>query len=359
MAPFLFFFCITFFLMFIQDRTPFSEQYTEWKGDFLKTMVAPIAIYTLFKYDNSIVDYVKWGVVVAFLIAGIYALLLTRLPAGINPYLMIAAAANNADYDMSYSDDVGRVVQRIFSTFSHPLMWNYFICLFLLTFWNFRNKVPSIVYFALICLACFDLVFSGVRTGIAALLFIVCYIIWKKKKIKYFFYAIILFLLSLTVIRTNSDLYDYFYSIVDNSKTDNKGSDLDMRLSQWEGCVDECRGREMVGNGYRFTSYYEANYGPHPKAYTFESLIFVIYTNWGVFGFFIWGAFFFMIYKNHHKRFKQRIHMIYLDAMLLLYIVFSTLTGEYHFMSWFALFYSIIYITFESIENENKLLRKL
>ena len=349
MYPFVLFFIFTFVMMFVQNKTPLSDQYTEWKGDVLKTLIAPIAIFSIARWDPSVIKWLKWGLIIAMLISGIYAVYLLFMPSGINPYLILMSELNDVEYNMAYSDDAGRVIQRIFSTFSHPMMWSLFLCLFLITFWNLKKDTPNLFFYGLLGLDIIDLVFCGVRTGIAALFVVVAYVIWKYKKFKYFLYAVGFGIFFLFALSFNDKLYDYFYSTVNSSKTENKGSDLDMRITQWEGCLEEVGSNVLTGNGYRYTSYYESKFGPHPKAYTFESLIFVIYTNWGVLGFLLWGVMFYMIFKQNHSRFRRKWYSIHLDALLLLYIIFSTVTGEYHFLSWFALFYAISYVYFDLI----------
>ena len=354
------FFLLTGLMILIQDRTPMEYQLRFWKYEMFQTLLIPATICSIFKYDYTIINYLKWGLVVAMLISGIYAVFLMFMPPGLNPYLMIMSSINQVEYNMDYANDAHRALPRIFSTFSHPLRWCYFLTLFLLTFTFFKGKISSWLFYGIILLAIFDLIFCGVRTGMVAILVPITYILFKLRRFKYVIYASICLLTGLILLFTLADkdvMSDYFMSLVDNSQTSTKGSDLDMRLYQWEGCMDECRGRELIGNGYRFTTYYEIKKGDHPKAVTFESLIFIIYTNWGILGFLIWGLLFLLIMRTN-ELVTNPINRIYLNALLLHYIVFTTLTGEYQFLRWFALFYVILYTILKSNErsSNNRLL---
>lgn len=343
-SPFILYFCLTFLMMFLQNRISFGEQFGLWYREALLTIIIPIIIFNKAKYDERLIGYLKWALVFALLFSGIYGLYLMTQPAGYNPYLTVMALLNGEEYKIDYADDGNRALPRIFSTFSHPLNWCLFLTFFIVCFWNYKQKTNRFLFWFLMTLALVNLLFCGVRTGIVALSVAIVYYIWKQKRMAYFSYLFFILCIVLVVIRSNEILYDYFYSIVDSSATDTKGSNIDMRLVQWEGCVEECEGRELVGNGYRWTEYYGLKFGNHPKAVTFESLIFVIYTNWGILGFVIWGLMFYRIYSNNNKFRKRKISPDELNTLLLLYIVFSTLTGEYYYMRWFALFYSIIFI---------------
>ena len=348
--PYIFFFFTTFLIIFVQDRIPIETQLNLWRRELMLVVIVPLIIYNLGLEDKSLVRYMTWALYISLLIAGIYAVYLLTLPPGINPYLMATLPLNGQEYKLSYADDAVRSMERIFSTFSHPLAWCMFLSFFIIVFWNFYGKINKSLYYFIMFLAVFDLIFCGVRTGIAALSIPVIYLIIMHKKMKYIINsAIILFFLALVVIN-NKTLFDYFYSIVDSSQTTTQGSNLEMRLFQWEGCIEECRGRELVGNGYRWTEYYLTKYISHPKAIAFESLIFVIYTNWGILGFLIWGLTFYFIFKSNRYGLKDKMSSIKLNAVLMLYIIFSTLTGEYGYMRWFALLHSILYIYLKNSE---------
>lgn len=352
MLPFIVFFIATLFMIPLQNKMPISEQFAEWKNEMLTTLVIPFIIINIAKYDNSILRYIRWGLFISMLIAGVYALFLLFLPDGFNPYVLMVANLYNIDTDFLefYADDSGRAVARVFSTFSHPMVWALFLCFFILSFVNFRNKKNTFLVYGIIGLSLFNLLTCGVRTGLASFFIAIAYISYKLYKFKYIAYGLVFVGIIFVGLRSNKDYQDFFVSIVDDSKTKTSGSSLEMRLYQWEGVIDVVRGNELFGNGYRYPSYYKREYGRHPKAYSFESLLFVVYSSWGVAGFLIWGMLFYMILRNNRRNMIKREHKVYLNTLLLLYFVFSMITGEYNFLTYFALFYSILYAHFRSEE---------
>ena len=344
--PYILFFFTTFLLMLFQDRIPFSEQFHFWRVDFMVTLFVPFIIYNMSRYDCRLSVYLMWALFGAMLISGLYAAFLHFLPPGVNPYLMILAPLNGEEYDITYADDALRAIPRIFSTFTHPLVWCLFLSFFIISFWNYYGTIRKKFYIIILLLAFYDIVFCGVRTGMVALMVPFLYLFVKRGNVKILFYVFLASFAFILAMSINDTLFDYFYSIIDNSQTETKGSSMEMRLVQWEGCVEECEGREIIGNGYRWTDYYNLKRGNHPKAVTFESLLFVVYTNWGLFGFLVWGLFFYGIYIVNKTIKRPKIASYSLNAILIHYFIFSTLTGEYQYMRWFALFHSIIYSHF-------------
>lgn len=350
LIPYIFFFVTTFIMMVFQDRISLEEQFDNWRVDMMLTLIVPFIIFNYESYDNELSNYLKWGLYIAMLVAGIYAVYLLTLPAGLNPYLMVMASLNGMEYKLSYSDDIQRALSRIFSTFSHPLTWSFFLSFFIIIFWNYNKTINKALYIFIMALSVFNITFCGVRTGLFAITIPIGYLIYKHFNKKLIIYTILTISVAYLIIENVSTMQDYIYSAFDNTKTTTKGSSVEMRLSQWEGCVDECAGRELIGNGYRWTDSYMRRNEFHPKAYCFESLIFVIYTNWGILGFFIWGIFFLLLARTFNNSFKNKSHISRMNAMLILYIVFSLLTGEYHYMRWFALFHAILYTYLKHIE---------
>ena len=352
MLPFIVFFIATLLMIPLQNKMPISEQFAEWKSEVLQTLIVPLIILNISKYDSAILRYIKNGLFVSMLIAGVYGIVLLFLPNGFNPYVLMVGNLYNVDTDFVelYSDDAGRAVNRIFSTFSHPMVWALCLCFFIIVYINFRNKKNTLVVFGILGLSLFNLLICGVRTGIVSFLITVAYLLYKFHNLRYLTYGLLFVGILFVGLRYNKDYQDYIYSIVDDSKSKTEGSSIEMRLYQWEGVVDVVRGNEVFGNGYRYPSYYKRNFGRHPKAYSFESLLFVVYSSWGVFGFIIWGIMYYMILRNNRRNMIKREHIIYLDSLVLLYFVFSMITGEFNFLTYFALFYSILYAHFRSEE---------
>ena len=346
LKPFFFYFIASFVLMLFQTKLSLSVQFSNWRTEIMSTMILPFIMINMAEYDNKIIKYATNSLVIASLIAGLYALFLLTLPRGLNPYLMSLAPAFGEEYHIEYADDAGRALSRIFSTFSHPLPWCFYLCMSILFFAtiakDFKNKY---LLYVIIGISFINLIFCGVRSGIAAMTIPASYLLFKYKNFTALKYVTISFIIIAILIFSNQALYDTVFSMFDTSgRVETKGSDMEMRLYQLEGCFDSIRGHELFGNGYRWTTYYNATFGNHPKAYTFESLIFVILCNSGYVGFILWTIFIFLICKAIHTFSLNKENSYWLNSFLFLYLSFTIVTGEYYLMKWFIFFYTITFL---------------
>ncbi|MBP1616104.1 MAG: hypothetical protein H6Q13_3552, partial [Bacteroidetes bacterium] len=338
-----FFFLLFFLLLLIpfQWQMETSIQFNYWRMEFMSTCILPFLIIKVSKYDEDLLNYIKYGLILAVLVSCLYAVFLLFMPSGYNPYLMTIAKLFGREYNEWYSADDGRTISRIFSTFNHPLSWCLFLGFMIFIFFKLRNEISNFLFYFILLLLFVDILYCGVRSGIVSLLPPILYLIVRNRQFKYLFYVSIVIFILFMFAANNTDLKDYLYSIIDLSgkHTSTKGSDLDMRLYQLEGCMDAIRGHEILGNGYRWTTYYMSMFGGHPKAYAFESLIFVILCNSGYLGFIIWGMFGILLFRNNRKYLNNKEDIYWMDAMCLFYFVITIVTGEYNALKVFSLYY--------------------
>lgn len=118
-----------------------------------------------------------------------------------------------------------------------------------------------------------------------------------------------------------------------------------MRLDQLNGCLVEIRNNPILGKGYGWDGWYKSNFGDHPVILSFESLIFVILCDNGFLGFVIWGILIYMVVRNNKK--FHLIDTAIANSLLVFYIAYSCITGEYGYMQYFLIFY--ICLVFENI----------
>ncbi|GLB51553.1 hypothetical protein NBRC110019_05920 [Neptunitalea chrysea] len=146
---------------------------------------------------------------------------------------------------------------------------------------------------------------------------------------------------------------DFTKSIVDPESSNVKGSSLDMRTVQFEGCIDEIQNNFLFGNGFAWTSYYRLNFGTHPTMLAFESLIIMVLCNSGFIGLVLWGVMIFKYLKLVNRKIRLASHKSVLYAFMASYIGYSTITGEYGYLKYFLIFYSLIYM--QNIKNISKI----
>ena len=139
------------------------------------------------------------------------------------------------------------------------------------------------------------------------------------------------------------ELNEIIMSIIDKDSANVSGSSLDLRLYQLQGAIESSKDSFLFGKGYNWTQYYISTRGGHPRMLYFESLIIVILCNAGIIGFFIWGLLFYKLISNIQKysmnKFDSKVILILLSTY---YLVYSSITGEYGYMKYFILFYSLI-----------------
>lgn len=126
------------------------------------------------------------------------------------------------------------------------------------------------------------------------------------------------------------------------------GSSMDMRWEQLQGCFAEVKDIPVFGHGYGWTwNYLRAN-TIHPIILAFESLIYVVICNEGIyFGLSLWTVFLFLLIKNIHSLSYWK-HRTLLTTLTIGYITYATVTGDYGYMQYFILFYVLMYAQFHS-----------
>lgn len=335
---FVFYFALLFFILF-QNRMPFLDQLTSFRQETMSVFILPIIIYNIYRIDNSILKYINISLLISGLICLIYGIICTILPYGINPYLMLLDSSTSFEYSIGYANDQFRSIGRVFCTFATPQAWSLFLgYFFFYVFFFVKNKY--IKYF-FILLIVYNILFCGVRTVIVAVAipFFIYLLFNGFVKIKYLLVFSLIILSFIFVIQSNSDLNDYLLSIISPDKSSTGGSGLEMRMTQLEGCIEEINDNPLFGNGFRWTAWYNLNYGDHYKSVTFESLVFVIIACWGYLGFIVWGTFFYNIYKLIVKKAQQYKYILL--TFMEYYLLFSLITGEYVFIIQFSLYYTL------------------
>lgn len=348
--PFLFLFLSLLFLSFFAESLPFNLQFNYWRVAFMKTCVVPFVFWNIAKEDRLFILNTKKVLIGSLIVAGVYGIYLLRSN-GMNPYTThLANYFGNMDAAEVFSSVASRLsfssAGKIQSTMIHPMTYAFVLCFMILmlscqfVIEKKKNYLPVII------LLLFNLLISGVRTGIAALMIGFSYFIIVNKQFKLFLLGIVVVSISYYAIKSNDDVTAIFASMVDVSgnKYDMNGSSIPMRLRQLDGTFIEIKQNGFwVGKGYGWTNNYTKTYGTHPTIAGFESLIFSILLNSGVIGAICWSIFFLLIFRLNRRLLKSKQSVFLLDTYTIVYLSYAIGTGEYGYISFFSIFYTLLY----------------
>jgi hypothetical protein len=364
-APFLILILFLFVLTFFEPDLPFDLQNNYLRLTAMQTCIVSLIIWNMAKDDIKTIEYLKWALIISISIACIYGLFLMNL-GGLNPYTSFLSNYYNVadlaevlgDFDSRLSFSSARNIQ---STMTHPMRWALNLCFLTILFIVISVKEKSKLYWFLIVLMLYNLLVSGVRTGIVSMIIGAAYYFLFNINYKTLFFAAILLLSVNTIISVNEDLSNIFSSFTDikGTKSDVEGSSIAMRLEQLHGCFKEIEGEELFGKGYGWTNYYQTVKGDHPVILAFESLIFVVLCNNGIVGIFVWGLFFVLLFKLHRKIIQLKKDIIFLDIFVLVYLSFAIGTGEYGYLPIFSVYYSVLFaylVYYQRAETKRKVL---
>lgn len=350
LLPFAIYFGISLLLMPFQDGIPFSEAINTWRTQVMKYLILPFVIWNDILIDSDSLKLYRKVTIGCIIIAVLYGLFLTTMP-GINPYMIAISAANGEEFNLAYAagnsgttDNTTlndeRLFGRISSVFSHPMTFGLFLGLSL--FYLYRNK-KNLNKWALWILTLFivaNIITCGVRSVLAATFIAIMFLMIQSRNGKLFFIMSAIGCLCWILFTYTPPLSTYIASIFNQEGGDVNGSSAAMRLSQFEGCLEAIKSTPLEGKGFGWTGYYLSEYGGHPTMLFFESLIFVVLCNSGIFGLILWLSMFIMIIKYNHWS-DQPVAAL-LNSLLAFYIAYACITGEYGYMQYFIIFYILM-----------------
>lgn len=358
--PFLFLFFALLFISVFTSEIPWPWQFNYWRGDMMQTCILSFIVWNLVINNSKSIKYIKWALIVSITIAGVYGIVLTQW-AGENPYISMLSDSfvlnNAAETYASFNDprlDFSSA-GKIQSTMIHPMTWSLILCFSLVVMIALWYKTKSKLLWPLIGLILFNMLISGVRTGIAAVALGGFYFLIRYRKFKLILASIALIAVAAIVINSNEDLSNLFASFTDVSgqNSDVSGSSIPMRINQFNGALKEMEGHELVGKGYEWSAYYQMLYGEHPVLLAFESLVFTVLCNSGIMGVLIWAAFFVMLFHVQRKIVKTKSSVYAMDAFVIIFLSYSIGTGEYGYLKFFSTFYAFLLGILRA--NENRL----
>lgn len=347
--PFLFLFITLAFFIPFQVDTPQSEQVKSLLISFLKVVPLSIVIFNVWRFEKDLVTFIKIALTISIFVASLYGILLTKM-GGLNPYTSyISQYYGLKDTAESFSFLESRIgisnAGKIQSTTNHPMLWGLHLSLLFVIFLHFYLKQIGRFNFNVVILLLlgFNILVSGVRTSIAALLIGIFYYFFRAGRLKGMLIGFLLLIIALVVINVNEDVSRLFASFIDFSGKNSRisGSSISMRLHQLEGAFHEIRYNLLVGKGFGWDAYYRSLKGDHPVLLAFESFIFVALCNSGLLGCLIWVVFFCYLFRQLKKLLLEREDHIWIFFFCIVYLAYIIGTGDYGYMQFFA-----IYLTF-------------
>ena len=364
LLPFIIYFSTSFFLMPFQGDVPLNYAFDSWRMQVMKFLILPFVIWNDILVDKESLRLYRKITVACIVIAALYGLFLTAIP-GINPYMMVVSAVNGTEFNLAYAagysgttdydafeegDEIEfknnitlndeRLFGRISSVFSHPMTFGLFLGFALLYLYRNREHISKKLLYVMTFVILTDVMVCGVRTVIVALFAVIIFLLIKLRKTKYIFIFAITGTILWSIIANSPWLSNYLGSIIDENSFKIGGSSMEMRISQLNGCFHEIQNSFLTGKGFGWTGYFLSQHESHPTMLYFESLIIVILCNSGIIGLFLWIYMSAKIIKFNNL--YERTTAILLLSLLLFYLTYACITGDYGYMQYFILFYVLM-----------------
>lgn len=342
--PFIIYFIVSFVMIPFQDGVPAGIMFETWRKDVLGVLFLPFIIWNIVLINPSSVKLFRNTMIICVIIAIGYGLFLTKMD-GFNPYAMyfLQFSESDIDYESYYgASGGGRLFGRISSVYIHPMTFALFIGFALIYLYYIRFFCNIIVVRGLLIATIIMAIICGVRSVIGGLIIVLAYYIVIKKDLVLLTIICFAVLLGGSLISLVPELSDYLGSIVDinNKNTNISGSSWELRFEQLNGAMVEASKSPLYGLGYKWTDYYLSVNGDHPICLAFESLIFVVICNSGIIGIFLWC---YMVLKYFSINRKMKLEkLVAVNALIVFYISFSMITGEYGYMRIFLIFYILM-----------------
>lgn len=310
--------------------------------DILNIFILPTIICSAIKSDYRTLKYCEWAIIVSAVIIIVYNFVLYWIP-DINPYVLAMSSEHDTKIVMDqfefYREGFDK---RLSSVFSHPMNFGMYLGL-LMAFFMYMFK-DNKKYMYLIIITVITIFISGVRTTMAAFFIVVLFFLLLVRKYTYFLYT---FVIVLSVYVLAPILFPSLMGILGSftqSSEESGGSSMGMRIEQFYGCITEISNNPLFGKGYGWAREYMRVHGSHSVIKCFESYLFTVVCNWGWLGFlFLIGCFYWMFWQIHLTFINSPINRYILYCLWIYFLSYAFITGDYGYMRYGMLFYSIMY----------------
>ena len=352
--PLLVLYLLWFAETIFQDNMAFAIQYRFFYEDLLVIFVLPTIICSAAKLDSKILKYCVVSIVVSSVIIIVYNFVLYWIP-DINPYVIQMSLEHNVELRMGQFDFQGRMglEKRLSSVFPHPMNFGIYLGLLMVFVIHMAKDNKKYLYFTFIIII--SIFISGVRTTMAAFFIVVLFYLLLVRKFSYFSFALV-GVLGLYILA--SYWFPSLISTLNSFGADTEesgGSSIGMRIEQFYGCIAEIRDNPLWGKGYAWSKAYIGENISHPVIKCFESLLFSVLCDYGWIGltFFI-GCFYWMFRQIHIAFIDNQINRYILYCLWVFYLSYAFITGDYGYMKYTMLFFSILYCSLMYRDSDSK-----
>lgn len=354
-TPFIYYYILILILCLFRNELSFNEKFKYYSIDVF-SLILPIVIWNLVKINKISTKTIVYILLIISGVILVYGLCLLKLD-GLNPYVFYLAKLNNVEImENQFGVSQNRMMAKISSVFPHPMTYGLFLGMILHFILFYKDKIHKAVLLTFLITIVISIFTCGIRTPIASLFFSFIFFSLYNRNFKILFSSFILIILSYYILIRIPGVSETVLSIIDSDSSNVSGSSIQMRLEQLNGVFNEIKGSELLGNGYGWTNNYLSTKGIHPDILAFESIIFVLLCNTGFIGMFLWLFLYVKVVKNILVLFKDRLKRSLLLSLIVYYISYAAITGEYGYFKYFLLFYTLI-ISSKHLNN-NKLYEK-
>lgn len=340
LLPFAMYFVACLILIFVQANTPLDWELEQWRKDVMRCLILPFILLNQLMNEKKGLNIILNTILLCVGINAFYSLFVVFLK-GLNPYVSyVGSLFQLEDLTMYYMSSVGRSFGRVSGVFYHPMTNGLFIG-FSLVFSFIYNKWLKKKWILFLQVVLFmDALLCGIRSVLVGLVIAMCVYLVLVRKIRLLSYTLFLCCIVYLICNFIPGLDTYLDSIInsDNS-TQVSGSSASMRLEQLEGCFDEIKNNLLIGNGYGWKDFYMSKYGDHPVILAFESLIFVVLCNTGLCGILLWIIMGLKYCRSNIKKLRESSSL--LITLFAFYIGYACITGDFGYMPYFLVFYTV------------------
>lgn len=357
MPFFLVFFTQTLLIPFHFSEMPLVDQLNALRLD-LTSLILPFVIVSLVLIKTESQKMVVNVLYIAIAVSSLYTFfLLTRI--GQNPYIdsLSQWVSSNNDFGQDTILEEGiRQFGYISSVYTYVTEYGVFLIfssVFLL-YQMERDKsfVPKVLYgMILVCV-----IVCGSRSVLLAEVIVVLVFLLQQRRFNMFFsFAIMLFVAWLLIQR----FMPSFVALLESIGNENaRGSSINMRIEQLEGCIDSIKDNPIMGHGYGWTGWYRSTIGRHPIMLSFESCLIQILCNNGIMGIVIWTGFVVTLLRNVKKFFPKSKNMQKSVVLLLVgYFSYTFFTGDYGTFRVMIVFFALLVVN--ELKHQKKINSKI
>lgn len=321
---------VVLFATFVPLQT---QLYLFLKLYLFRTVVLVTVCFFLFNNERCNKLLVQWVTWVAIGI-GIYGLLCYYWHD--NPYIRGLSLLYGDEYTTEFFNTQirGALTGRVSGTTTHPLQWGQLWGILLVFFVFKREEMTKVRFWALMALACLNILFSGSRSALVAMVpLLACYVA-SEGSVKALRKMAMGLAVALALSYTLSDKMQlylrsvvFFWDEQASMAADVEGSNTDMRIEQYNTLMhDVTRENIFVGYGLGYLGYANQRNVRNKDMLGYESVFFQIMAEQGLVGFVGFCCFMFQLYRLRAKRLERRKRIIYLGYCAS-YMVSIMLTG--------------------------------